>query len=300
MTNRDVAFSSELDLKATLAKEYMKQINNYFGDEKKALKFLSSVAAAVQRNPKLLQCTSASVVNSFMIMAQLELMPSDVSGEAYVIPYDNNKKIGNAWVKVLEAQFQLGYQGLVTLFYRAGAKEIIAEIVRAKDQFSYINGVIDHRPNVFSDRGEAIGAYVIVKLSSGGSVTKAMSREEIMEIAEKFSKSYKAEKKDKSPWMEANDPQLWMWRKTVLKQAAKLVPKNERIVQAIAEDNKDSIIADRLDAAKEESKGLTMGNLVKQDEKDKEKTGPEKGKKQAAAAEGAAPDTEEGPGAGDR
>ena len=40
MTNRDVAFSSELDLKATLAKEYMKQINNYFGDEKKALKFL--------------------------------------------------------------------------------------------------------------------------------------------------------------------------------------------------------------------------------------------------------------------
>lgn len=286
MSNKLAPFRSEADLKAVLATEYKKQIVNYFGDEKKALAFLSAVVAATQRLPKLLECTPVSVINSFMIMAQLGLMPSGVSGEAYVIPYENNKKVGNTWQKVLEAQFQLGYQGLVTLFYRAGAKEIIAEIVYEKDQFSYKNGVIDHNPDVFgADRGPAIGAYVIVKLSTGGVVSKAMSKKEIMEIAQKFSKSFQAEKKDKSPWMEANDPQLWMWRKTVLKQTAKLVPKNESLVKAIAEDNKDSIIADRLEPAKEASKDLTMGSLLKDENNKTEVEETEEGKDDAGFAE---------------
>lgn len=240
-----MAFRNEDDLKTIIAKQYMKQINNYFGDEKQALRFLSGVVSATQRNRKLLECTPMSVINSFMVMAQLQLMPSDVSGEAYVIPYNNNRKEGNSWVKVQEAQFQLGYQGLVTLFYRSGAKEIIAEIVYAKDDFSYKNGVLEHNPDVFDDnRGEAIGSYVIIKLSNGGTVTKVMSKREILDIAQKFSKSFKA---DHTPWDQENDPQLWMWRKTVLKQIAKIVPKNEVIIKAIEEDNRDSVISDRLE-----------------------------------------------------
>jgi hypothetical protein len=38
-----------------------------------------------------------------------------------------------------------------------------------------------------------------------------------------------------------------------------MLPKNETINKAIDEDNKDSIIHDRIEAAKEESKELTMG-----------------------------------------
>jgi recombination protein RecT len=261
MSKEITQFKSELDLKGVLAKTYIKQINNYFGDEKKALRFLSGVTSAVQRNPKLLECTPTSVINSFMTMAQLELMPSDVSGEAYVIPYGKNVKQGNAWVKVQEAQFQLGYQGLVTLFYRAGAKDIVAEIVYEKDSFKYINGKVEHEPDVFSDdRGEAKGAYAIVRLNTGGQVSKVMSKKDILEIGQKFSKSFKSEH---TPWDVSNDPQLWMWRKTVLKQLAKLVPKNERLVKAIAEDNKDSVIADRLEQANEDSESLKMGNLLK-------------------------------------
>lgn len=254
-------------LKIALSGEYQKQIKNFFGNEGKALKFLSSVISAVQRNPALLECTGESVINSFMTMAQLKLMPSDVSGEAYVIPYNNKKKDGNRWIAVKEAQFQLGYQGLVTLFYRAGAKQIIAEIVRKHDKFTYINGIVTHEPDVFGeDRGEAIGAYVIVTLGTGGVVSKVMNKKEITGIAEKFSKSFKS---DKSPWHEKNDPQLWMWRKTVLKQAAKLVPKNESLIQAIGEDNKDSVIGDRLAPAKDIAPALTMGAVLKND-KDKE------------------------------
>jgi len=237
------------DLRLTLANQYQKQIENYFGDQKRALKFLSSVVSAVQRTPKLLDCEPSSVINSFMMVAQLELMPSDVSGEAYVLPYKN------------KAQFQLGYQGLVTLFYRAGVQSITAEIVYKNDKFKYVNGVIEHTPDIFSDdRGEAIGAYVIVELQQGGHVSKVMKKKDIMGIGQKFSKSFKT---DFSPWKEANDPELWMWKKTVLKQAAKLVPKNETIFKAIAEDNKESNVKDRMEKAKKQSEGLKMGQLAK-------------------------------------
>lgn len=245
-------FGTELVLKDVIHRNYMRQITNYFGDEKQAMKFLSGVVAATQRLPELLNCTAPSVINSFMTMAQLGFMPSDVSGEAYVLPYKNKG--------VLEAQFQLGYQGLVTLFYRSGVRDINAEIVYKEDEFSYENGVIKHKPDVFADdRGEAIGAYVIITLGNGGRVHKVMSKKEIIGIGERFSKSYKA---DFTPWKEKNDPQLWMWKKTVLKQAAKLVPKNEVIVQAVAIDNRDSDVGNRLDAARSESEALEMGNLA--------------------------------------
>lgn len=260
------------DLKQILAANYMKQIENFFGDDTKARRFLSSVMSDVQRTPKLLECTPVTIINSYLMMAELGLMPSGVSGEAYVLPYENKKKVfqngKETWIKVTEAQFQLGYQGIVTLLYRAGAKSIVAEIAYEKDEFSYKNGVLEHNPDPFDDdRGEAIGAYVIVTLNTGGLITKVMSKKKILEIAAKFSKSYNS---SFSPWKN-NDPELWMWKKTVLKQAAKLMPKNEIVHKAIAEDNKDSNIEEgngRLEAAKEKSKALSMGNLVKDENKD--------------------------------
>ena len=244
---------NEQDLKVVLSGEYRKQIENYFGNPQRALEFLSNVVASVQRNPKLIECSPQSLINSFMVMASLKLMPSGISGEAYVLPY-NIKNQG------MVAQFQLGYQGLVTLFYRAGVRSITAEIVYEKDDFKYTNGVLAHNPDVFADdRGAAKGAYVIIELQAGGLITKVMSKKQILDIAKKFSKSFSGF----GPWSEGQDPELWMWKKTVLKQAAKLVPKNETIFKAIDADNQDSIISDRLDKAKGDSSGLKMGNLLK-------------------------------------
>lgn len=238
MENKPTALvlKNEQDLKVILAGQYMKQIRAFFGDNEKALEFCTNVVASTQRVPKLLECTPDSLMNSFMTMASLKLMPSGVSGEAYVLPYENKKK------GVCEAQFQLGYQGLVTLLYRAGARSIVAEIVREKDQFSYENGEVKHVPDVFAERGKPRGAYVIIELQNGSKIAKVMSEKEILNIAQSFSKSYGG---DFGPWNEKQDPEKWMWRKTVLKQAAKLVPKNETVYRALAEDNKDSILSGR-------------------------------------------------------
>lgn len=249
------------DLKAFLAKNYLNQIKNFFSNEKQAMKFLSSVMAAVQKNPKLLDCEPMTIINSFMTMAQLGLMPSDVSGEAYVLPYQKNKKVGDRWEKISEAQFQLGYQGIITLFYRAGGESVRSEIIRENDVFSYENGIIKHKIDIFKsneERGKPVGAYAIANVN-GQEIAKAMNRKDILGMGEKFSKSFKSEF---SPWDEKNDPELWMWKKTVLKQLAKMMPKNETIYKAIAVDNRDSIISDRNESLLEDST-LKMGTLLK-------------------------------------
>lgn len=266
MTDNKLQIASVGDLRMLLANQYMKQINNFFGEEKRAMKFLSGVISSCQRNPKLLECEPSTLINSFMMMAQLEFMPSDISGEAYVLPYNNKRQEGTQWVSVMEAQFQLGYQGLITLFYRSGARSITAEIVYEKDSFSIVNGEILHSPDVFApDRGAPKGAYVIVELKSGGKVQKVMKKDDILAIGSRFSKSYKSKF---SPWNPENDPDLWMWKKTVLKQVAKLVPKSDVLVEVIAEDNKDSDIDERMKKAEEETSSLKIGNFEKRDETD--------------------------------
>lgn len=258
---KEIVINSSNDLKIVLATQYQKQINNFFGDEKKALKFLSSVVADTQRNPKLLECTPGTIINSYIMMAELELMPSGVSGEAYVLPYKNKG--------VMEAQFQLGYQGLVTLFYRAGVQAIYSDIVREKDEIEVVNGGVNHKvdPKLSNAaRGKEIGAYVVIKFKDT-MVGKYMHADDIMAIGQKFSKSFNT---TLTPWKSENDPEKWMWKKTVLKQMSKLLPKNETINKAIAYDNQDSVIADRLNEAKGSIPKLSMGNFKSQHEESQE------------------------------
>lgn len=246
------------DLKVFLATNYIAQIRNFFGDEKQAMKFLSSVMTDVQKNPKLIECKPTTLINSYMTMAQLGLMPSGVSGEAYVLPYNVKGE--------MVAQFQLGYQGIITLFYRAGGTSVRAEIIRENDVFSYENGVILHKIDILksnANRGKAIGAYAIAAVN-GHELAKAMNAEDILGMGKKFSKSFAS---SFSPWNEASDPELWMWKKTVLKQLAKMLPKNETIYKAIAADNEDSIINDRKMEGLVESSNLKMGNFLEDGKK---------------------------------
>lgn len=281
MTKALTQFRNINDLKVAMAGEHRKSLENILGSPEKALEFLSNMAESVRRTPKLLECTPGTVINSFMTMASLNLMPSGVSGEAFVIPYKNKG--------VMEAQFQLGYQGLVTLLYRAGNKEVISELVRENDKFSISRGKIVHEVDprkTKEQRGKVIGAYSIIVTPTGGSVETYMAMDDILAHAKKFSKSFAS---DFSPWNPESDPEGWMPRKTVLKQNTKLAPKSKELVRAIHEDNKDSIISDRLPAAMTSSKELTMGALIKPEDGNDEERPP------AQDSEGIIDITPEGP-----
>lgn len=229
-----------LDLvKYNLNEKYMSQVTNYYdGDKRAAMRFMTGFVDYIRRVPKLLECSPLSLVNSAMMVASFRFIPSSVAGEAYIIPYAN------------EATFQMGYQGYVTLFYRAGVRAIQGEIVREHDDFSLENGIPSHKvdPRKSKEtRGKAVGAFVRVVLPSGEPVYKYMNGEDIISHARKFSKAFS---KPDSPWNEANDPELHMWKKTVLLQMKSMLPKNSELMRAMEEDFKDSTVsaASMLDA----------------------------------------------------
>ena len=216
-------------VKYNLNEKYMAQaINFYDGDKAAAMRFMTGFVDHIRRNPKLMECSPISLINSAMMIASFRFTPSSVAGEAYIIPYGG------------EATFQMGYQGYVVLFYRAGIRAIQGEIVREKDTFTLVNGIPSHSidPRLSKEaRGKAIGAYVRVVLPSGEPVYKYMNGEDIIAHAKRFSKAFS---KPDSPWNEKNDPELNMWKKTVLLQMKSTLPKNSELIRAMEEDFKDS------------------------------------------------------------
>lgn len=204
--------------------DYVSQISAYYkGNKEEAMRFITAAIQYVRRVPKLLECDKVSLFAAFMESAQFRFLPSGVSGEAYIIPYGS------------DAKFQLGYQGIVTLLYRADkVASINANIVHAKDQFEYEEGLepkLIHKFNAFEDRGEAIGVYTVIGMTNGAKTFKVMSKADVMKIKDMS----RAKNSKESPW-NSKDPQLWMWKKTCLIQHAKLLPKTPELQVAIAKD----------------------------------------------------------------
>lgn len=243
---------SVTDFKKVLVSNYKNQLEAQLGDEKSAKQFMANAISIIQQTPELLECEPATVFNGLLMMASLGFMPSTVSGEAYLIPRKNGK------TGTKQAQFQIGYQGIVTLLYSADIQSVDGAIVYEKDGFELVNKEIKHTVNPLlkkADRGKKIGAYTKVKYR-GEWTYHFMNGEDIEAHGKKFSQSYSSKF---SPWQ--NDPEGWMWLKTVLKQHSKLLPKNPKLQRAIAEDNKDSVIHERAEKAMVEAKSIEMGNL---------------------------------------
>ncbi|NLF83988.1 MAG: recombinase RecT [Candidatus Gastranaerophilales bacterium] len=202
-------------------------------------------------NPKLMDCTPESFLGALFQSAQLGLEPN-IEGQAYIIPYENSKKVGNNWTKITEAQFQIGYKGYVELFYRhEKALSLDMQAVRVNDTFEYeygTNAYIKHIPKL-KDRGEVIAYYAVAKLKEGGTLFKVMSKDECIEHGKTHSKCWitkvydettkKMEKvkepyfAEYSPWHK--DPDA-MCLKTVLIQLMKLLPKSVEIQHALKMD----------------------------------------------------------------
>ncbi len=255
--------------------KYQNKLANYFnGNKEKTLKFLSAMSMDMERNPDIALSDPKSVIDAYLNMAFLGFMPSQISGECYVVAYNNKYKDEKGeWKAKKVAQLQVGYQGWVTLFYKAGIQKITSDIIREKDIFSYSNGELKHEIDLTlsaEERGKPIGAYVRIMYKDQESV-RYMNGKDILAHAQKFSKSFDPNGKY-SPWNSANDPELNMWRKTVLKQFQKFLPKNETINLAMHIDNQESTLAERLPNAIEQSKSLLMGNFIKSPNETNKKT----------------------------
>lgn len=191
----------------------------------------------IRLNPELGKCTPASLLGALFTAAQIGIEP--VAGRAYLLPFNNSRKVGTEWKTFKEAQFILGYKGVAELFYRhEKAVELSWSDVREADEFQYQYGTdayLKHAP-AMKDRGEVVAYYVVAKLQNGGKPFMVMGKEQCMEHGRKHSKTY--DKKtmsfySSSPW--ATNPDA-MCLKTVLIQLAKLLPLSVEVQRAIEAD----------------------------------------------------------------
>lgn len=216
----------------TSKKTMQSYIKSMEGEIKKALpsvitpeRFTRMVLSAISVNPKLASCTPGSFLGAMMSAAQLGLEPNTPLGQAYILPYQNKG--------VLEAQFQLGYKGLIDLAYRSGEVEVVqAHIVYENDAFECEYGLepkLTHTP-ADKDRGEPVKVYAVFKTKSGGYGFEVMSMDDVSNHAAKYSKAYGS---NYSPWKTNFEE---MAKKTVLKRVLKYAPLKSDFVRGITQD----------------------------------------------------------------
>lgn len=186
---------------------------------------MSRIALNVIRtNPKLLNCNINSLMGGVMEAAKLGLEPG-MMGQCYLIPFEKKQNQGGKWVVVdTEAQFIIGYKGLIDLVRRSGQVSMIeARTVYENDVFDFDYGLdskLVHKPTL-TDRGAAIAYYGVAKLKDGGHSFLVMSKQEMEEYKEKHAKAKGYGGKVVGPWADEFDA---MARKTTLRQLIKYLP----------------------------------------------------------------------------
>jgi recombination protein RecT len=187
--------------------------------------------SAASREPKLLLCTTRSVLMSMMTAAQLGLEPG-VLGHAFLVPFENRKN------GTVECQLIPGYRGLIDLARRTGQLAAIgARVVYEEDVFEVDFGEekILHRPNLRGEkRGTIIAAYMRARLKDGEPQIEVMTMADILAIkARSQSGRY-----DKGPWSTDFGE---MARKTVVRRGCKYLPSSVELAAAVDLDIRHEI-----------------------------------------------------------
>jgi len=214
-----------------------KELGRALPNQMKPERLVRIALTCIRLNPELMKCTPESFMGSLFTLAQLGLEP--VAGRAYLIPFNNNRKIGGEWKSVKECQAVIGYKGLVDMFYRHEKAVLLSwAVVHEGDDFKYSLGTdayIKHTP-VQTERGKVLGYWVLAKLANGGQAFHYMTHDACMEHGQKHSKTWDKEKKSfhsSSPWAKTPEAQCL---KTVLIQLAKLLPLSIEMQTAIGAD----------------------------------------------------------------
>ena len=188
--------------------------------------FKNIVINEVKKSEKMQQAflnNPASLFASILLCAELGLNPSADVGEFYFLPF------GSKITPIL------GYKGVINLILRSGEiSKLWSEIVYQDDEFEYELGLepkLVHKPNHERTNKNIKYVYAVAKLTNGETMFKVMSKKEIMEIVE-------MSKYPNALYGSNKDPQGWMYKKTVIKQLSKTLPKDYYGKRGISVDDK--------------------------------------------------------------
>lgn len=205
-------------------------IKRLIGGSKDAERLFSSAMLVINKNPTLMECDPMTFFQCLMQSAALRLYPGPLNECAYV-PFRNSKRNG-----IREATFMPMYPGVVKLAFNGGfVKRIAAQVVYEADEFEYMDGldpVLNFKPFLGDekDRGNRLLTYAFVVTRYNEIQIAVLSPW----MVEQHRKRSKAADSSDSPWNSKYSEDVdWMWKKTALVQALKLVPKSPELAQAI-------------------------------------------------------------------
>lgn len=193
--------------------------------------------ADIRKNPQLLNATQASLLGAMLTTIQLGLEPGGSNGECWIVPFRNKGR--------MEAQFMLGYKGMVKLFWNHPlAKDIDAATVYEGDDFHYEYGTnkqLRHTPTRPSERGEIRCYYAQAHLHGGGAPFEVLYPEEV----ESF--RLRSNSPNSPAWKSDYEP---MAHKTCVRQLFTFLPKSVELSRAVARDGevRTDLTVDALDA----------------------------------------------------
>lgn len=204
-----------------------KKFDEVMGSNSKS--FITSLLNVTSQNKLLANADPKSIMQSAMVAATLDLPIEPSLGFAYIVPYKQ------------EAQFQLGYKGLIQLALRSGqvtglnSGQIYAEQFVS---FNPLSEALEIDPDAIPDESKnPVGYFAYMKLSNGFEKTIYWSYEKVHAHGKKYSKSFGY---NSSPWKSDFDA---MAQKTVLKKMlSTYAPLNTEMQQAIVADNEESTV----------------------------------------------------------
>lgn len=196
-------------------------------------RLLSIAYNTIVYDPKLVQCTHASLLGGVMEALKMGITIGGPMQESWLIPFNNSKKDGDRWIKVLEATMIVGYQGYRNIIDRGRAVlDLHPRAVHIRDakppHFDYqfgTNPQIIHRPQAGGPltEDELYAVYAVARLRGGGLQMEVMLKDEI----DKHRARSRA--KDTGPWSNKQD-YVPMALKTSLRKLSKYVPKSSEIL----------------------------------------------------------------------
>lgn len=174
-----------------------------------AERFIASLMSVMNEDKLLSTAEPLSIINAAMIAATLNLPINKNLGFAYIIPYYSKSGY--------KAQFQMGYKGFIQLASRTGQVKKINVGFLGKEQFISFDPITETLKYDITKplNGEPAVYVSYLELINGFTKYVVMTKEQLENHAEEYSKNYKSDKSDTSIWKTNFKA---MAQKTVLKK----------------------------------------------------------------------------------
>lgn len=179
-------------------------------------RFLRVALTALNKTPKLAECTPSSVLGAMLTLSQFGLEPD--GRRAHLIPYGK------------ECQLIVDYKGIVELVLRSGlVSKIHADVVCENDVFEYdVGEVKQHKIDLRKPRGDAYAFYAICTFKDGTAKADVMTLEEVNAIRNRSRAGRNG------PWVTDYNE---MGKKTVFRRLSKWLPLSAEIRDAMERDD---------------------------------------------------------------